>query len=101
MKQIVLSKEIGSNLVTRSSLDSLFTKINKFKERDVIVNFKDIEFISRSGADEYIKFRDSTKKKITEINQSREIKKMFQMVYKTKDKKIVYNKLEPPPVIII
>ena len=101
MKQIVLVKEIGSNLVTRNILASLFTKINKFKEKDILIDFKNIKFISRSGTDEYIKFKDSTKKKIKEINQSEEIKKMFQIVYKNKDNKVDYNKLEPPSIIII
>lgn len=80
MKKIILSKEIGTNVVTRNILDRFFSKLERYKSKEIVVDFSDIVFISRSSADEFIKLKNSTRKKIKEINQSENIKQMFEVV---------------------
>ncbi len=80
MKQIELFRELGSNVVTRHSLDTLFSKIKKYKSKELVVDFNKVNFVSRSGADEYLKLKNSTEKVITEINMSDEVKDMFKVV---------------------
>lgn len=80
MKKIELFKELGSNVVTRNSLDSLFSKIKKYKSKEIVVDFNKVDFISRSGADEFLKLKSSTKKIIKEINMSDEVRDMFKVV---------------------
>ena len=80
MKKIILVKELGSNIVTRHSLASLFSKIKKYKSKEIVVDFDKIDFISRSSADEYLKLKNSTKGIIKEINMSDEVRDMFNVV---------------------
>ena len=100
MKEIILAKEIGSNLITRHSLDRLFSKLKKYKSKELIIDFDNIKFVSRSGADEYIKLKNIIRKNIKEINQSDDVKKMFEIVSNTKDIRM-YDKMMPVRISVI
>ena len=80
MKQIKLVNIFGSNIVTRNSLDSLFSKIKKYKSKEIEIDFDKIDFISRSSADEYLKLKDVTRKIIKEVNMTDKVKDMFNVV---------------------
>ena len=95
MKKIILSKEIGTNVVTRTSLDTLFSKLKKYKSKEIVVDFSKITFISRSGADEYIKLKKSIRKNIKEVNQSEEVKSMFAVISSSASSMEVYSQLPP------
>lgn len=83
IQRISLYKEFGNNILTRSSIVSLFKKnINVSKYEDVIVDFKNIKFISRSCTSEYLKLREETNKNLVEKNMSNEIRAMFDLVIK-------------------
>ncbi len=82
MARIKLYSEMSSNLITRNSLKAVFSKINKLKDEKIIIDFERIEFVSRSCADEYLKQKAKSDKKIVEMNQSSDIKKMFDFVRK-------------------
>ena len=82
MEKISLHKEFGKNILTRSSMDAFFKRINSLKDKDVILDFKNIHFISRSSAAEYIKQREETNKNLIEKNMSNEVKSMFYIVVK-------------------
>lgn len=80
MKKISLFKEFGKNLITRNTVTLLFSKLNKVRDKDLIIDFKGIDFISRSCADEYLKQKLSSIKNLNEINKSYNIKQMFDLV---------------------
>ena len=82
MRSVLLAKEFGNNIFTRSSMSDFFKKLNKLKEKDMTLDFKSVEFISRSCADEYIKQKSKSKKKIVEANMSKEVYFMFDVVRK-------------------
>ncbi len=79
-KEILLSSVFGDNIFTRNSISSLFEKINSAKNKEFIFNFKGVKFISRSCADEYLKQKEKSSKKIIEDNMSKEICLMFRNV---------------------
>jgi anti-anti-sigma regulatory factor len=80
VKKVLLASEFGSNIFTRSTISSFFEKINDLKEKEIVLDFSSIEFISRSCADEYIKRKQDSKKKIVEANMSKEVCSMFKAV---------------------
>lgn len=82
-QRIYLCKEFGANIITRNSIVSLFEKIiNQSKYEDIVIDFKNIKFISRSCTAEYLKLREKTNKNLIEKNMSNEIKPMFDLVIK-------------------
>jgi len=82
MKQKVLSlnEEFGNNIFTRSKISSFFDKINRLKEDKISIDFSDIEFISRSCVDEYLKLKNKSNKTLIERKMSNEISSMFSLV---------------------
>jgi len=86
-KTILLSQEFGNNIFTRNTISSFFEKINHTKEAEITLDFKDIEFISRSCADEYLKQKEDSEKQVIERNMSNEVCSMFNAVKNQYDKK--------------
>lgn len=81
MERISLYKEFGSNILTRKSMAAFFEKvIDKSKQDDIVIDFKNIKFISRSCAVEYLKLREERNKNLIESNMSEEVKLMFNLV---------------------
>lgn len=80
VKKVLLSSEFGNNIFTRNTISSFFEKINKLKDKEIVLDFSSIDFISRSCADEYIKKKQDSKKKIVEVNMSKEVCSMFNVV---------------------
>lgn len=79
MKKINLNKEIGNNIVTRSIIDLMFSRLKAIRDRDITIDFAKVEFISRSAAHEYLKLKSSVNKNIKEINKSKDVKEMFEI----------------------
>lgn len=67
----------GSNILTRNSIKLFFDVLKKSKNKNFEINFSDIEFISRSCADEYLKLKETSKKKLVESNMSDSVYNMF------------------------
>lgn len=71
---------LSKHLVFRDVVSCLFEKINAIDGEQVLLDFSQIESISRSFAQEYIQQRDQQTIKITEIHMSSQVKKMFDSV---------------------
>jgi len=67
-------------MVTRNAVISLFKILDDIPEKEIILDFNKIEFMSRSCTDEYIKRKFECWKKIKEINISQNIMAMFLLV---------------------
>lgn len=94
MTKILLRDIFGSNIITRNSIVDLFeNKINNAKSGVVIIDFKGIKFISRSGAAEYFKQKKSSNKQIIEKNMADEIKSMFRLVINQLQKSLLINEI--------
>ena len=80
VNKILLISEFGSNIFTRSSISNFFMRINSLKDKEILLDFKDVKFISRSCADEYLKQKKVSNKKIIEVNMFKEVCSMFKNV---------------------
>ena len=81
-KKIQLSDHFGKMIITRNAIINLFDFINQLSEKGILIDFKDIEFISRSCADEYMKRKLISDKQIKEKNILPNILAMFLLVTK-------------------
>jgi len=79
-KRISLFEVFGNNIITRNSIFDFFTDLEDLKENKIVLDFKDITFISRSCADEYLKQRKISNKAIVEENRSEDVCKMFALI---------------------
>jgi len=79
-KTLLLNKEFGDNIFTRHKMSSFFKKLSKIKEDKLILDFKNVEFISRSCVDEYLKLKEKMNKTLIERNMSDDLKPMFKLV---------------------
>lgn len=83
--EILLKKEIGSDLGSRQEIEELFNNIDDNTSK-VIMNFEDTEFMGRSFAQEYLNQKNSAPFEIIEKNMPQEIKRMFDVILKINNK---------------
>ncbi len=80
---IKLYEFFNSNIIiTRRIMAYFFDYLSKQYEEEIVLDFSNIDFISRSCADEYIKRRLNSKKKIKEINMNIEVLSIFKLANK-------------------
>jgi len=79
-KKILLSERFGNNIFTRRTISAFFEEINNLKEAEIKIDFSGVKFISRSCADEYIKQKEVSRKKIVEVNMSKDVCSMFNVI---------------------
>jgi anti-anti-sigma regulatory factor len=79
-KRVSIINKLGENIFTRMTMRDFLSETSKLKEKKVILDFNKVKFISRSCADEYVKFIENSKKEIQSVNQSPEVKIMIQAV---------------------
>lgn len=80
MARLQLSKILGNNIFTRRTISNFFEELNERKDNEIEIDFSNVEFISRSCADEYIKQKKESNKKIVEVNMSNNVCTMFNVV---------------------
>jgi len=81
MIRLDMSKHFGSKIFTRNTISSFFKEIKDLKENKIVLDFKKIDFISRSCVDEYLKLKEKLKSKVfIEENLSEEVQSMFKIV---------------------
>ncbi|MDP3026338.1 MAG: hypothetical protein Q8N63_01420 [Nanoarchaeota archaeon] len=80
IKTVSIFDSLGENVFTRTTMQDFVSYISKIKDKELILDFKKVKFISRSCADEYIKFEKRSNKKIESINMSEEVKMVMNAV---------------------
>lgn len=83
--EVLLKKEIGSDLGSRQKIEELFTNIDKNASK-VIMDFEGVEFMGRSFAQEYLNQKHNASFEVVEINLPTDIEKMFDMILKLNNK---------------
>ena len=71
---------VNSYLITRETIRTLFSQLEKSNKKKIEIDFDKVFFISRSSADEYIKLKKSFNKLIKEKNLSKDVRTMFNLV---------------------
>lgn len=79
-KKIYLSDYFGKMIITRNAVANFFSFLSRMQEKEIVLDFSEVEFISRSCADEYIKRKLISNKQIKEINISSNVSSMFLLV---------------------
>jgi len=79
IQEINLEKRIRSNLTMRYSAKDLFDELN-INASKIIMNFENVEFMSRAFAQEYVYQKEHSDINIVEKNMSKFIKDMFDLV---------------------
>ena len=78
--KVQLNKEFSKDLALRFTADILFDRIESLPARKIIIDFVNIESISRSFAQEYLSRKRQTTKCIEEINIPLNVEKMLDIV---------------------
>jgi hypothetical protein len=78
--KIVLKDFLSKDLSLRDLNKDLFNKINKVSSKEIILDFSDVLSMSRSFAQEYVLRKKSSKVKIIEKNQSKDVKSMLKVI---------------------
>lgn len=76
--EIILEEKYPKKLGMGPTAKKLFQEIKN--EKEVIFNFKNIEFMSRSFAQEYVFQKHNTNCNITEINMETSIEQLLEIV---------------------
>ena len=82
-KNIKIREQIADMLSTRQTIIELFNNISTYKENEIILDFKNVEFISRSASDQLYKEIQKSSKIIKLINTTENVDKMMKIVTKT------------------
>ena len=79
--EIILSKKIDSDLGSRNKIEELYQNIDDNVSK-VVMNFKGVEFMGRSFAQEYLNQKNKAPFEIVEINMPNEVQNMFNIILK-------------------
>lgn len=101
MKKISLKKAISSHLFLRQTAVNFFKEMNKLKDDKITIDFKGVEFMSRSFAHEYLQQKTKSKKDIKEMNMPSDIKKMFTYVENAQAKPILIAPREKVEIVAL
>ncbi len=82
---------ISVDLALRNSADILFEKISKSKAKIVIIDFKDVQSITRSFAHQYSLNKRTTAKTIEEIDMPSNVEKMMEIVSEHKERRSLFD----------
>lgn len=93
-----LKRHIQKNQVWVQLQKKIFQEINNKPE--AILNFKNIEFMSRSFAQEYVFQKHNCNTKITEVNMSESIKQLLYIVSEDFEKTCLRQQIINTPSVI-
>lgn len=94
METLILKDRVSQDLSLRNMVSNIFKAVEFQKNEDVLIDFADIQSISRSFAHEYLIHKQQQNCKVLEINMPSNIKKMFEIVQDTKVKsEIIQNSI--------
>jgi len=81
---VSIRKALSPDLAFRMAADSFFDMLEALKSTEIVVDFDEVESISRSFAHQYVLRKKRSIKKISEINVPLHVKKMFEIVKQPK-----------------
>lgn len=79
---VVIKDKLNSSLEMNSAAVEFLEDVDKIKDNDILIDFTGIVFVSRSFAQSYFTKKNKLNKNITEINISKEVKPLMEMIQK-------------------
>lgn len=80
--KIKISEKIHPNLGMNQAAEELFDEINQNSYDEILIDFSNVVFMSRSFTQEYLFQKLTSEKRIVELNVPENIQKMFEVVIK-------------------
>ena len=77
--EIFLEKKIDRDLGSRNKIEKLFKSFPQDTTK-VIMNFKGVEFMGRSFAQEYLNRKHDSSFEVVEVNMPEDVEKMFNFI---------------------
>lgn len=90
-EKIELKKQLSTHLSLRDSANQLFDAIEMNQCNKVELDFKGVQTISRSFAQQFLSRIQTSDKEITYVNETNNIKMMFDVVEAKGEKPVVIN----------
>lgn len=78
--RILIWRRLGRVLMLRNSAGSLFQEVKELEPPRVVLDFSEVEFMSRSFADEYLAAKAASPKRIEEQHLPRAVRQMLALV---------------------
>jgi len=99
IRYVKIDDVISPKLGFRDLAESFFHKLKKEKSDIIEIDFRNVEFISRSFAHEYLQRKKNFEKEIREINVPNNVRNMFEYVL-ISIKKPQKAKIEPVRAVL-
>lgn len=82
---IILQEKFGETLNTRENVNDLFSQLKSSlsNKKNIVLDFTDVTFMSRSFADQLVKVINSSNFQIELMNMNLDIQEMYRIVQKT------------------
>ena len=77
--EIMLTKEIDSDLGSRNKIEELYINIDKNVSK-VVMNFSGVEFMGRSFAQEYLNQKNKASFEVVEVNMPEDVQMLFDII---------------------
>ncbi|MBI5225043.1 DUF4325 domain-containing protein [Candidatus Micrarchaeota archaeon] len=84
--KVKIKDNVSVDLAFRDTARSFYGYLEKLADNYIEIDFKDVQSISRSFAQEYLVLKKTSRKHITEKNLPANVKKMFGIVNENKTK---------------
>jgi STAS-like domain of unknown function (DUF4325) len=78
-KIVRVSEAIAPDLMLRVVAEAFFDEIERSEEKTLALDFTGVRFVSRSFAHQYAIRKKGSKKRITEVNVSKEVERMLDL----------------------
>ncbi len=79
MLTLRLRRSFASYLALRESADRLFDQVDRYKTKDIVVDFSGVESMTRSFAHQYILRKQKSRKNVSEENMTESIASIMEM----------------------
>ena len=89
---IQIEKQISKNLALRDRANELFEMIEADKHSCFVIDFSNVESISRSFAQEFITRKNESKKNIDVINVPDNVRRMFELIKMQKNRVSLFDR---------
>lgn len=78
--RVKIARKLSSDLMFRGVADSFFDEMERLPESRLVFDFADVRSISRSFADQYSNRKSKSSKVVIEVNKTREVQQMLDLV---------------------
>ncbi|MFQ5406359.1 MAG: hypothetical protein ACE5DI_04345 [Candidatus Micrarchaeia archaeon] len=91
MTKISVAKNVSPDLALRASANRFFDYLESLPENQLVVDFQQVQTISRSFAHQYLLRKKKSPKRVSETNVPESVEKMFEVVQASSSKRKIID----------